>query len=283
MRSEDVYIVIVFYKRNLHNSQTISSLLEIEAIRFQLLIYDNSPIAQYVEEYFTFKNLNCRYVSDTNNPGLSTAYNYALKHANLENKDWILLLDQDTYLSPDYFKELFKLTIDDSRIVSVIPRVNDVYNNMPISPSTMKMGVFCRPTKIQSGLVLRKITGINSATVLRVDFLNKLGGFSLVFVLDYLDHWYFREIYKSKKYVFLMETVVLQDLSVSPSNSVDMSKERYISIFLAQMNYVKLQGALKLFLFKLFLLFRGLFIDKRLSVNELVRFVFTRDEGSSSK
>jgi GT2 family glycosyltransferase len=270
----EIFIVLVLYKKNLNNSETISCLVEIKEFNFQILIYDNSPDSQYTNEYFAYYNLNVHYVSNTDNPGLSTAYNYALKQANLENKKWLLLLDQDTRLTAEYFNEFSKLILSNNSIVSIIPRVNNFYNDKPISPSKMFFGMFCRPLNIESGIISKNITAINSGTFLNINFLNEINGFNNLFKLDYLDHWYFREIHKRNYSVYLMNTFILQELSVGSNYSNRISIERYISLIYSQLRYVSLQGKFNLFIFKILLFFKIIILDKRLSIREAIGIIF---------
>jgi GT2 family glycosyltransferase len=268
----DVFIVIVLYKKNLNNSETISSLTQIKNFNFNILIYDNSPTSQYANDRFVHYNLNIHYISDTGNPGLSTAYNHALKQATFDNKKWLLLLDQDTYLTSEYFMEFAKLKLINVNIVSIIPRVNNFFNKKPISPSKMFFGMFCRPLNVKSGIISKKITAINSGTFLSVNFLNQIQGFSNLFKLDYLDHWYFREIYKRNYSIYLMDTVLLQELSVGSNNYISI--ERYRSLLHSQLSYVSLQGVFKLFFFKIFLFLKIIFLDKRISICEAIGVLF---------
>src|SRR6201986_4137953 len=92
-----ILVVIVLYKCELEASQSFSSLLEIfrEAPalgeRFSIVVYDNSP-----EPQTESLSAAVHYVHDSSNGGLATAYNFALKRAEEEHCEWLLLLDQDT-------------------------------------------------------------------------------------------------------------------------------------------------------------------------------------------
>ena len=46
------------------------------------------------------------YVHDPSNGGLASAYNYALARAESEEREWLLLLDQDTSLTAEFISEL---------------------------------------------------------------------------------------------------------------------------------------------------------------------------------
>jgi hypothetical protein len=42
-----------------------------------------------------------------------------------------------------------------------------------------------------------------------------MNGFNMNFSLDFLDHWYFREIFKSNKFIYVLNSTIYQSLSVS--------------------------------------------------------------------
>ena len=63
----------------------------------------NSPRAQHIN---TYDGLIINYLHDPENSGVSRAYNVGALHAKKNQRQWILLLDQDTTL-PDTFLERY--------------------------------------------------------------------------------------------------------------------------------------------------------------------------------
>ncbi len=98
--------VVVIYKLEIAASKTIASLHSLgrqPGLEISLLIYDNSPSPQTCEH--PIANLfPVTYVHDPQNGGLAPAYNRALQMAEANGAEWLLLLDQDTVLSADYFE-----------------------------------------------------------------------------------------------------------------------------------------------------------------------------------
>ncbi len=255
----DVLFVIVLYKNNLENSITIESIITNYKHTIDLLVFDNSPQRQYNENVFSYKNLNVFYFSDETNPGLARAYNYSLLEASKLSKKWILLLDQDTLFTEDYIKELYSFDKDQigQDVVAIIPKVNSIDNpNKIISPAKMYIGGVFKPINLRSGVSFKPISAINSGCLINVDFLKSINGFKNNFQLDMLDHWYFREIYKTNKQVYLLNSTIYQSLSVSGNFEDNISIERYRKMLNAEKMFVSLNGRMHVFVFKLRLLAR---------------------------
>jgi hypothetical protein len=78
---------------------------------------------------------------------------------------------------------------------------------------------------------------INSGSLIRVSFLEKIKGFNNDFPLDYLDHWLFHEIFSNDYKVMVMESSLNHDLSVMNYENVSMN--RYRSILDSEIRYYK--------------------------------------------
>jgi hypothetical protein len=258
MNFQKIFLVVVLYKTRLEDSITIQTLNHAVQDKVSLMVFDNSPERQYNKDDFDFNKFQIQYYHDGSNPGLSYAYNLALEKAIVSKKNWLLLLDQDTSFTKEYIDEILKLDlrIISDKVVSVIPRVISVKNGKIIAPTKMSLGGICKPIEIGSGLITLPVSGINSGTLLSVPFMSSINGFCTNYSLDMLDHWYFREISKRKKYVWLLESSIKQDLSVYGDFEQNISFARYKQLLDAESLFIKEDGMLSLFVFKLRLLFR---------------------------
>jgi len=97
-------IIIVIYNIELEDSESFQSILQMHAEEAELnvFVYDNSLKPQKLKAY---KNIRLSYVHDPNNSGVSKAYNTGAENAKKEQKEWVLLLDQDTTLPSDILKQ----------------------------------------------------------------------------------------------------------------------------------------------------------------------------------
>src|ERR1700761_8307149 len=123
-----IQVVVALYQCTWQESRSISSLLRILdghedwAKYFSLLLYDNSPQAQPAP---TTATLPVTYIHDASNGGLAAAYNAALSDAERKQCEWLLLLDQDTTLTPEFAGELLAVLSnnEDSAMGAVVPKL----------------------------------------------------------------------------------------------------------------------------------------------------------------
>lgn len=234
-----ITVVVVVYKIKLSYSRTFQSLLNVfhnnQTIKDDLsfIIYDNSP--EKCEVPNNSQGLDILYQHDPRNLGIVTAYNFAYKTAKENGSDWLLLLDHDTELTDDYFKQLGLLETLDKNIAAVVPKIN--YEERMISPvfsNTMRplQGPMPGP-----GIQQNPVMAINSGALIRISFLNEIGGFNELFPLDFLDHWLFHEIFAKDSKVWVMDTSLEHELSVMDYSRVSLT--RYQSILDSEINFYK--------------------------------------------
>lgn len=259
MNFNETFLVVVLYKNSLTDSETIRSLNDSCYKEINLFVFDNSPQRQYDNEKFVFKKFNVEYYHDGSNPGLSAAYNLALEKALKINKKWLLLLDQDTVFTKDYIDEINSIDFLNipNNVAAIIPKVVS-FEGSKISPARMLTGGLCKTIEIESGISLSTITGINSGTLIKTQFIESITEFNTAFPLDMLDHWYFREIYRSKNVVLVLNSTIFQNLSVAGKFEETVSIDRYRNILLAEKIFIKNDGLFALLIFKLRLIRRAL-------------------------
>jgi len=213
--------VIVLYKQLLAGSETISTLLELADqarelnLEIELLLYDNSPEAQDWNHPIKEK-IPVIYVHDTSNGGLVPAYNRALALAKAKGIEWIFLLDQDTPLSIRYFEALSSALHQhqsDQRIAAFVPHIQ--VRGKYIAPSWFQGGVHRHLKPNWHGVAEKAITTINSAAVIRVSFVDSIGEYNNQYPVNFLDYWFFREVYRRGKMVWVLDCDLEHGLSVA--------------------------------------------------------------------
>lgn len=208
--------VVVLYKQEIAKSKTIVSLydqIRNSNIDISLLIYDNSPSSQRCEHPIV-NMIPVAYVHDPTNGGLVPAYNQGHLRANDNGADWLLLLDQDTALTAHYFEALVSALNEhgeDARIAAYAPHI--IVSGKCMAPCWFSMGIHRTIKTSWHGLATNPITGINSATVVRISFLDTIGGFDQTFPLNFTDYWLYREIYRSGKMVMVLNSSLSHELS----------------------------------------------------------------------
>lgn len=226
-----ITIVVVLYKQKPEESKTFLTLKKnlfsknkgLENI--ELILYDNSPVKQ-VFNPLSYGGVHISYVHDPRNLGLATAYNHAWSIAKKNGSCWLLLLDHDTELTDSYVSEVLNLPEMGTNVVAVVPKIN--------SEDTMISPVYSyslRPLKEERpkvGLQEQPVMAINSGALIKLDFLNEIGGFNKKFPLDYIDHWLFFEIYAKYRKVWVLNVELEHELSVMDYSRVSLA--RYHSI-----------------------------------------------------
>jgi GT2 family glycosyltransferase len=245
--------IVVIYNRDLAQSQSFSSLLQILKERpewakhFSLVVYDNSPQPQ---SHSVAADFSIDYVHDASNGGLARAYNYALARAESEEREWLLLLDQDTSLSAEFISELLATSEtlhSRSEVAAIIPKLQA--NGKIESPSSDFFEQIRRqfqnpqPAIKQdvAGLQQQRLCSYNSGSALRVAALKSIGGFPAEFWLDFLDHAVFHALYSRGYRVYVMRATLAHDSSYSDIGS--LPSWRLHNILLARTLYVKKHGS----------------------------------------
>jgi GT2 family glycosyltransferase len=186
---------------------------------------------------FIESDVATKIVNSSTNVKLNGAYNYTLIHANKNNKSWILLLDQDTEITSDYFIKLSEVLGEnkiEENTVAIIPSLSDNFNTL--SPHKIVFFNSYRIFITKSGYLNGHITAFNSMSLIKVDFLNEISGFTSFFPLDMLDYWLYHQIYKHKKRVYLLDTVLNHSLSITDFNK-NMQLERYNQLLQSENKY----------------------------------------------
>jgi GT2 family glycosyltransferase len=250
-----IYAVIVLYNQTPASSPAVSAFLAAVRQRpefssqLRLLLYDNSPQAQVAPQ-------DCEYQHDPTNAGLATAYNFALSRAVTEDCRWLLLLDQDTEVTLAYLEEMLALTEerrDDNRIAAIVPKLE---SDKGIKSPTLDFLEWLRrqmqfprkralfATRAMYGLQEEQFSAFNSASVLRVRILEKIGGFPKEFWLDFLDVAVFNAIYASGGRMFVMHAKLQHELSLDTKRfyEKDGSLARYQNFLSALVRFVHRYG-----------------------------------------
>jgi GT2 family glycosyltransferase len=195
---------------------------------FKLIIYDNSLIDQKINLSIPFE---FQYVHDSSNKGLAAAYNFALNKAAAVSCDWLLLLDQDSTLPGDFIENLaceISGIEKDNSVAAVVPKLR--YKETLFSPSKDLFGGTLRPIDMRhKGICDFKVFATGSGTVVRVSFLQKIGGFDEFYWLDFLDRWLFSTIEHAGGKVYVTDSIIDHELSVMNYDKF-MNEKRYSNI-----------------------------------------------------
>jgi GT2 family glycosyltransferase len=247
-----ILAVAVVYKCEFSQSQSVSSLFQILnenpelAKYFSVVLYDNSPEPQELAIPAIFPT---HYVHDPSNGGLASAYNFALARAEAEQREWLLLLDQDTSPTREFLFELLETATAlqaTPEVAAIVPKL--VVNGVIHSPATQFIDQMRHQFQAAKEPIRQDVVGIqqqslsayNSGSTLRVSALRSIGGFPQEFWLDFLDHAVFHALHVKGYRLYVMLAVLVHDASHSDIGSVPVW--RLHNVLMAQTLHVKHSG-----------------------------------------
>jgi GT2 family glycosyltransferase len=207
-----------------------------------IFVHDNSPSPQTtLPDLLTiFGEVEYHHAPD--NPGLSVAYNVALKKAKSRGIDWLLLLDQDTVLNLPFLQELLTAVAAAAtdEVCAFLPKL--IQEGRVLSPQFVG-GLRNHSVPLEfSGVSTEAVTALNSAASLRVLAMAKIGGFPREYWLDYLDHTIFHRLRAAGGRVYVLRAQLEHRLSLLNLES-EMSVDRYANVLAAEWMFVRETGA----------------------------------------
>ena len=199
----DALFILVIYQKSLAESQAYRSLL--------IELGD-----QMLEE--------CLYVHDNthNNQYLASAYNQGAVVARERGKKWIVLLDDDTFVTSAYINQLQQYMANNQYQV-IAPKL------------TNTQGKILSPTRLYGINVT-----FNSAMAIRLDALQQIGDFNTRYPLDYLDYYTCWQLQQKHIPITVMDVTLPHQLSVNDYSKV--TAERYNSILRAEKQFAQDTG-----------------------------------------
>lgn len=229
--TDQIIGVIVLYNKRLKESETVISLnksVQHSSVMLDMIVYDNSLLSDLTNsEVFIYDSLRIHYFHDASNPGVSKAYNFAAKVAKQLNKQWILLLDQDTTFPLESIE----------KYVQAIHQLPDIKLFSPI----LKLGtgnIFspCR-YYFKRGFGLKNITiginsfqhisPLNSGMLIDLDSFGATGGYNENVKLDFSDFQFIERFKKMYSYFYVLDLICIQDFSNSETDAKKLNS-RYM-------------------------------------------------------
>ncbi|MFW2136094.1 glycosyltransferase [Chryseobacterium sp. TY4] len=232
--SNDILFVIVTYKEKYYECNSYTSLKNsflhssIKDIQLNVYVGDNTDVkdwncSDYLEEEELIKICYKQY----DNPGLSYVYNKAAAYAKTNNFSWIVLLDQDTLLPLDFYKNYLDSIKNNTDITLKVPIIK-IDNNRILSPAKYKFYRSYLYKNINAGIMnMRDNSFINTGMLINTDFFLKVGGYNECIKLDFTDHDF---VHKCKQYIRQFEVInveLKQDFS-SVTNTKKQAIKRYL-------------------------------------------------------
>ena len=228
MRKVKILVVIVLYKRKIHQSISFNCIYsELHAqndIEYKIYICDNAPYPD--DEGIILADDSIIYFHDKSNPGVSKAYNQAARYAKSIEYNWILILDQDTFIPKGMLAKYIAATNNHSMLIA--PNVINKSSGSLLSPCVFRCKMGHRLHNYVSGKIkINKYSFINSGLMISTSAFFTVGGYNENVYLDYSDHEFISRYKKYYQTCYIIgERALIQDFSAS-TQDVNVQVHRF--------------------------------------------------------
>lgn len=215
-----LYALVVVYNKSCDDSQSLAS-LKAESEKIRIIVFDNSTGPNSNRAWCEARGYT--YMSEGTNIGLSKAYNHVLRTLKKTDRDYIMILDDDTCLPESYFQEVYRQTeTPDHQIL--LPIV--MSGNLMMSPCKMLYGCKSERLEDKSQIDLASVSAINSGMVVRLDVYEKFAYDENLF-LDCVDHDFMNQARLHGLKIHILESVLQQNFSMDTKGSVEGAVFRF--------------------------------------------------------
>lgn len=120
-----VFIVILNYNGYKDTIELLGSLKKIKKDHFDLsvVVVDNSPEDPIKINGNDFKDLDLKAIYNNKNLGFSGGNNVGIKFALEKGADYVLLLNNDTYVDPEFIEQLLKVGEAETSAGIIVPKI----------------------------------------------------------------------------------------------------------------------------------------------------------------
>lgn len=231
-----ILCVIVLYKTALYDSLSYKTCVcsHLSDKDIGVFVYDNSPISMYTS--INSIGTEIEYYSDTNNSGISKAYNAASLYAKNKGYEWMLFLDQDTDFGYDNYInkciDLIKKNPEANILVPIVKVGNEYFS--PLKQTFLGRKKF---SYIKNDFnKLGKSMIINSGILIRLETFLTVGGYNQRIPLDLADHQFIYKLSKVCSSFFLINYTIIQSFS-NDVDSIDSLKNRFCFYCIGSLNF----------------------------------------------
>ncbi len=228
--------VIALYRMRPSDSASLATLkaaaaqLSPDLGTLDILIYDNTPGAdpQMPPELPD----QVGYYASGRNDGVASAFNSGLVSALQRKCDWLITLDQDTSLPPDFLDRVARVAQKikhEPSVAAIVPQITG--DGRMLSPNWFWAGAI--PKWFPRGYVgipPHHTFAFNSASVLRVSALRQIQGYSRSFWLDNSDSHLYHRLHLYGKKVFVAGDIQVDHQFSMLDRKNRMSLSRYRNV-----------------------------------------------------
>jgi len=221
-----VYIIIVMYNMSCIESVTLNNIDKFGLKDdMNVIICDNSTDDYSINKVYC-NNKKYTYIDMNGNKGLSKAYNAAINRI-LDKDAWIILFDQDTEVSEDFFTKMEKSIEDFPNIFVHVPIVMDTAGILSPTMITNYNIKRIKDPFINSS----DLSAINSGMLINLKVFAKIGLYEESLFLEYIDHYFIRRYKENNGEIIVVDTKLFQNYSENNHTKIEGDLKRF-SIYL---------------------------------------------------
>ena len=231
--------IIVVYNKRIRKSITCESIKQISGVNVEIIVVDNSETEQGNKSVCA--DLGYTYISMNGNKGLSKAYNAAIDKC---NSDILILLDDDTPVTQEYFDVLNEATVNNKDMDIFAPVVygQDGVIYSPNEFNFLRNHFISNPNQEVSQ---ENFNAIASCLAIRKRVFDGYRFNETLFV-DQIDQYFFCEQRKRNRKFMKLDVEIYQnfyqrDAMLDPDSAWKRVRLRLTDI----MRHAKLMGGLK--------------------------------------
>ncbi|MDB5249672.1 MAG: glycosyltransferase [Segetibacter sp.] len=225
---KDILAVVVIYKIKIADCATLISLnASASSIneKLDVIVYDNSPGFTQTTS-ISYDNLNCYFIEDESNPGVSKAYNYAGVEGFKRGKKFLLLLDQDTYFPSNAisaYMEAVNAHCTQKLFCPILQTSKGIYSPLKY--------YFRRGTNwndVKPGTYsLKNVSVLNSGILVDAGAFKSTGGYNERIKLYFSDFDFINRFRRKYKYVVIVDLYCRHSLSDLDVQDYDSAIKRF--------------------------------------------------------
>lgn len=213
-----VYIVVLNWNGALDTLGCISSLKNIDYPYYEIVVVDNGSTDDSVKR-IRREHPDIKIIEVGKNLGYTIGNNIGIKYAIDKFAEYVLVLNNDTLVRPDFLKKLIDKTAEHEDYTIFSPQIRLYpkkdflwYAGGRIFWPAASTQLFCRNKKLSSSSI-KKPTEVNfvtgSAMLVRAEVFKKIGGFDGKFFCYFEEtDWQARAMKKGFKIMYIPESII---------------------------------------------------------------------------
>lgn len=211
----DIIFLIVLFKKSPKESETYQSLtnsLINNKNQYEIILFDNTP----QKNHYQFDDQRVSYYSNGKNNGLPIAYNFAARKCIENNKKYLVIFDQDSFVNNPYINNLLKnINLMTEKEAVLVPTI--ISNSRIVSPFCLN---YYGLANFNTQHIPHPNYAINSFSAISIAALQEIGFFDEFYWLDGLDFHFFHKLKKNNFLVKKMDVTVTHNLSLTENTSI---------------------------------------------------------------